>query len=64
MAAADSDHTAAQGAVEPQRWPASLRQRPLRTEHDSMGDIEGPDSAYYGASTQRTVDNAGVHSSS
>ncbi|WP_149496813.1 class II fumarate hydratase [Roseiconus lacunae] len=28
-----------------------------RTEHDSMGDVKVPSSAYYGAQTQRAVDN-------
>ena len=29
----------------------------MRTERDSMGDVEVPDGAYYGASTQRAVEN-------
>ena len=29
----------------------------MRTERDSMGEIQVPDDAYYGASTQRAVDN-------
>jgi fumarate hydratase class II len=29
----------------------------MRTERDSMGDIQVPESAYYGAQTQRAVDN-------
>ncbi len=29
----------------------------MRTEKDSMGEIQVPDDAYYGASTQRAVDN-------
>ena len=29
----------------------------MRTERDSMGDVQVPDGAYYGASTQRAVDN-------
>ncbi len=29
----------------------------MRTEHDSMGEIEVPADAYYGAQTQRAVDN-------
>jgi fumarate hydratase class II len=29
----------------------------MRTEHDSMGEVSVPDDAYYGASTQRAVDN-------
>jgi fumarate hydratase class II len=29
----------------------------MRIERDSMGDVEVPDGAYYGASTQRAVDN-------
>jgi len=29
----------------------------VRVERDSMGEVEVPDSAYYGASTQRAVDN-------
>jgi fumarate hydratase class II len=29
----------------------------MRTEHDSMGEVQVPDGAYYGASTQRAVDN-------
>ena len=29
----------------------------MRTERDSMGDVEVPADAYYGAQTQRTVDN-------
>jgi fumarate hydratase class II len=29
----------------------------MRTERDSMGEISVPDDAYYGASTQRAVDN-------
>ena len=29
----------------------------MRTERDSMGDVHVPDGAYYGASTQRAVDN-------
>ena len=28
-----------------------------RTETDSMGDVKVPADAYYGASTQRAVDN-------
>ena len=28
-----------------------------RTEHDSMGDVQVPAQAYYGAQTQRAVDN-------
>ncbi|WP_436715775.1 class II fumarate hydratase [Roseiconus lacunae] len=28
-----------------------------RTEHDSMGDVKVPSNAYYGAQTQRAVDN-------
>ena len=31
--------------------------RPMRTEHDSMGDIQVPRDAYYGAQTQRAVEN-------
>ena len=30
---------------------------PMRTEHDTMGAIEVPDDAYYGAQTQRAVEN-------
>ena len=29
----------------------------FRTEHDSMGDVQVPSQAYYGAQTQRAVDN-------
>ena len=29
----------------------------MRIERDSMGEVEVPDDAYYGASTQRAVDN-------
>ncbi|HET6878793.1 MAG TPA: class II fumarate hydratase, partial [Pirellulales bacterium] len=29
----------------------------FRTEHDSMGDVRVPDQAYYGAQTQRAVEN-------
>ena len=29
----------------------------FRTEHDSMGDVQVPAQAYYGAQTQRAVDN-------
>lgn len=29
----------------------------MRTERDSMGEVKVPDGAYYGASTQRAVDN-------
>ena len=29
----------------------------MRTEHDSMGDVSVPKDAYYGAQTQRAVDN-------
>jgi fumarate hydratase class II len=29
----------------------------FRTEHDSMGDVRVPADAYYGAQTQRAVDN-------
>ncbi len=29
----------------------------MRTEKDSMGEVQVPDDAYYGASTQRAVDN-------
>ena len=29
----------------------------MRTERDSMGEVLVPDDAYYGASTQRAVDN-------
>ena len=29
----------------------------MRIEHDSMGEVAVPDDAYYGASTQRAVDN-------
>ena len=29
----------------------------MRTEHDSMGAVEVPDGAYWGASTQRAIDN-------
>ena len=29
----------------------------MRIEKDSMGEIQVPDDAYYGASTQRAVDN-------
>ncbi len=29
----------------------------FRTEHDSMGDVQVPAKAYYGAQTQRAVDN-------
>jgi len=29
----------------------------MRIEHDSMGEVEVPEAAYYGASTQRAVDN-------
>ncbi|QGJ71679.1 Fumarate hydratase class II [Planctomycetales bacterium 10988] len=29
----------------------------MRTEHDSMGEIQVPQNAYYGAQTQRAVDN-------
>jgi len=29
----------------------------MRTERDSMGEVQVPDDAYYGASTQRAVDN-------
>jgi fumarate hydratase class II len=30
---------------------------PFRTEHDSMGDVQVPAKAYYGAQTQRAVEN-------
>jgi len=30
---------------------------PMRTEHDTMGAVEVPDDAYYGAQTQRAVEN-------
>ncbi|MFN0020746.1 MAG: class II fumarate hydratase [Pirellulaceae bacterium] len=30
---------------------------PFRTEHDSMGDVQVPAQAYYGAQTQRAVEN-------
>ncbi len=30
---------------------------PFRTEHDSMGDVQVPANAYYGAQTQRAVEN-------
>lgn len=30
---------------------------PMRTERDSMGEIQVPENAYYGAQTQRAVDN-------
>src|SRR6476620_288845 len=29
----------------------------FRTEHDSMGDVQVPEKAYYGAQTQRAVEN-------
>jgi len=29
----------------------------MRIERDSMGEVQVPDGAYYGASTQRAVDN-------
>jgi hypothetical protein len=29
----------------------------MRTEHDTMGAVEVPDNAYYGAQTQRAVEN-------
>ncbi len=29
----------------------------FRTEHDSMGDVQVPAQAYYGAQTQRAVEN-------
>ena len=29
----------------------------MRIERDSMGEVQVPDDAYYGASTQRAVDN-------
>ena len=29
----------------------------MRTERDSMGEVQVPEDAYYGASTQRAVDN-------
>ena len=29
----------------------------FRTEHDTMGDVQVPAQAYYGAQTQRAVDN-------
>ena len=29
----------------------------FRTEHDSMGDVRVPAKAYYGAQTQRAVEN-------
>ena len=29
----------------------------MRTEHDLMGEVQVPDGAFYGASTQRAVDN-------
>lgn len=32
----------------------------MRTERDSMGEVEVPDKAYYGASTQRAVDNFAI----
>lgn len=35
---------------------AGLTQK-MRTEHDSMGSVEVPESAYYGAQTQRAVEN-------
>jgi len=31
--------------------------REYRTEHDSMGDVQVPARAYYGAQTQRAVEN-------
>src|SRR3990170_1161517 len=34
-----------------------MPERPTRTERDSMGEVEVPMDAYYGASTQRAVDN-------
>jgi fumarate hydratase class II len=33
------------------------RENAMRTERDSMGEVEVPSDAYYGASTQRAVDN-------
>ena len=29
----------------------------FRTEHDSMGEVQVPAQAYYGAQTKRAVDN-------
>lgn len=37
--------------------PQQLASEPMRIERDSMGEVSVPASAYYGASTQRAVDN-------
>lgn len=33
----------------------------VRTEHDSMGEVQVPQDALYGAQTQRALDNFGLH---
>src|SRR6476646_9177191 len=41
-------------------FPQPLAPSPMpdfRTEHDSMGDVQVPAQAYYGAQTQRAVEN-------
>lgn len=38
-------------------WCTPYEGARMRTERDSMGEVSVPDDAYYGASTQRAVDN-------
>ena len=35
----------------------SMTETSMRTERDSMGEVQVPANAYYGAQTQRAVDN-------
>src|SRR5260370_15785375 len=44
-------------ASDPPPWTLGLWRPPTRTEHDSMGDVEVPRAALYGAQTQRAVEN-------
>jgi aspartate ammonia-lyase len=39
---------------------AEVRGMDTRMEHDSLGDVQVPEGAYYGAQTQRAVDNFAV----
>ena len=34
-----------------------MAKKNMRIEKDSMGDVSVPDNAYYGAQTQRAIDN-------
>ncbi len=57
MATIKHKRTAASPPKRPARPGATPSHAPSRTEHDSMGPVQVPADAYYGAQTQRAVEN-------